>query len=108
MGFYPRKMEGRRNSIHLYILLHAEFVVIFFVEVQYESDPSFLFNFQLKLHIELDNMSSGSISSLIELPVLLIHRIFDNLKHSDIFWCATGVCQRMNDIIAVYQPYKVK
>ena len=47
------------------------------------------------------------IMSLVELPVHLIHRIFDDLRPQDIVMSALNVCSRLNLITASYYPYQV-
>jgi len=41
------------------------------------------------------------------LPLEIVYRILDNLRDKDLFFKASGICQRLNIIVNSYQRFRV-
>lgn len=63
--------------------------------------------FILILYSSSQKEIANIIMSLVDLPVYLIHHIFDYLGQQGIVMSVMNVCNRLNNITASYYPYQV-
>lgn len=58
--------------------------------------------------ILMKQMSTMAMLNLLQLPIELLFRIFDNLDELNILVSIRNVCRRLNAIIDVYYRYQVR